>query len=279
MKHEIDKLIANILLDEGEVSLPGVGTLILVRHAAQRLSSKLLQLPYRELRFTKEERGIPFAAYIERVAGVPIERAEDIYDEYVAQSLREGVFTIEGLCTIKNGSVQTFPEFEAMVNQEPRRTVQINPRTNYFVYVIASLCMVFAIGIAAYIFYTSGMLNTNKKACVATKDSAVVEQPMEATTEQVAAVEETTETIVTAEPVESVVAEPVAAILPMQRGMSYAVWGVYNVFRHRDAPAYRRRRDAERLAETSGSRCSYIRLRRAIYGCAIRVERPFILWP
>ena len=140
MKHEVDKLVANVLLTDGEIYLPQVGTLILVRRAARRLSSKALQRPYRELCLTTEQRGESLVAHIARIAGVGEERATDIYNEYVAQSLREGVFTIENLCAIKGATLQTFQQFEDMANPKGRGAVKVNPHTNYFIYVVAGLC-------------------------------------------------------------------------------------------------------------------------------------------
>ena len=64
MKQQVDNLIANTLLDEGEVYLPQVGTLILYRHSAKLLSSTELQRPYRELRLTREERGESITTFI-----------------------------------------------------------------------------------------------------------------------------------------------------------------------------------------------------------------------
>ena len=78
MKQEVDKLIVNLLLDEGEVYLPNVGTLILRREPSKLLSNRLLQRPYRELRLTKEERGGNIVFHIARVAGISQERASDI---------------------------------------------------------------------------------------------------------------------------------------------------------------------------------------------------------
>lgn len=232
MKHEIDKLVANLLLDEGEVHLPSVGTLILVRHAARRLSSKLLQRPYRELRFTGEERGVSLVSHIERIAGVATERAEDIYNEYVAQSLRGGQFVIENLCTIENGKVQVLQEFEGMANPKGRGTVKVNPRTNYFIYIVAVLCMAFALGVAGYVLYMNGVFNLDKG--VTAVEKVAVEQPIEV-------VEQPTEDlvqpvvdslVVVAEPAASVAEEAESSLAPLRKGMSYAVYGVYNELRN-----------------------------------------------
>ena len=228
MKHEVDKLVANVLLTDGEIYLPQVGTLILVRRAARRLSSKALQRPYRELCLTTEQRGESLVAHIARIAGVGEERAMDIYNEYVAQSLREGVFTIENLCAIKGATLQTFQQFEDMANPKGRGAVKVNPHTNYFIYVVAGLCAGFALGVAGYVLHSNGVFDFGtkvvSKAEVVEVVTPVVEEVV-APTEQVA--EQSAEQVKTvAEPVAE---EPIVATTqPLQRGKSYAVWGVYN---------------------------------------------------
>lgn len=237
MKQQVDNLIANTLLDEGEVYLPQVGTLILYRHSAKLLSSTELQRPYRELRLTREERGESITTFIAKVAGVTDERASDIYTEWLEQSLRNDTLTIGGVCIAENGKVATDKTFEDMANPKGRGTVKVSRRTNYFIYIVATLCMGFALGIAGYVLHSNGMLdNLIGKRGIAPAAEAfenvaepsvapaepVAEEEVPAPAEPVA--EAVTEPIV--EPVTEVVAEP--SILPMQKGSSYAVWGVYN---------------------------------------------------
>ena len=228
MKQQVDNLIANTLLDEGEVYLPEVGTLILYRHAAKLLSKRELQRPYRELRLTKEERGESITAYISHIASVSAERASDIYAEWLAQSLHNNILTINALCTIEGNKIVTDKTFEDMANPKGRGTVKVNPRTNYLIYIIAGLCMGFALGIAGYVLYTNGTLeHLFAKKSVAPASEAfesVAESPSQSTEPVVEVVEQVVEQ--TTEQVVEQSVEP--TILPMQKGSSYAVWGVYN---------------------------------------------------
>ena len=226
MKQQIDLLIANTLLDEGEVYLPEVGTLILYRHAAELLSKRELQRPYRELRLTKEQRGESLLSCISKIASVSEERASDIYAEWLAQSLRNNVLTIGGVCVIEREKITaTDKTFEDMANPNGRGSVKVNPRTNYFIYIIAGLCMGFALGIAGYVLYTNG-----------TFDKLFAKQSVAPASEAFESVAEVTATEVV-EPVVEAAEQPIEqniavaeqpTILPMQKGSSYAVWGVYN---------------------------------------------------
>ena len=231
MKQQIDFLIANTLLDEGEVYLPEVGTLILYRHAAKLLSRKELQRPYRELRLTKEQRGESLLSHISKIASVSEERALDIYAEWLVQSLRNRVLTINGLCVVENNNIiATDKTFELMANPNGRGVVKINPRTNYFIYIIAGLCMGFALGIAGYVLYTNGTIDNllaKQKVAPASKAfESIAEEATQPAEQIIAVVGQPTEEDVT--PVAEVIAPIEPAILPMQKGSSYAVWGVYN---------------------------------------------------
>lgn len=224
MKQQVDNLIANTLLDEGEVYLPEVGTLILVRHSAKLLSKKELQRPYRELRLTKEQRGESLLWHISKIAGVSAERASDIYTEWLAQSLRNKILTINGLCVIENNNIATDKTFEDMANPKGRGAVKVNPHTNYIIYIVAGVCMGFALGVAGYVLHSNGTLdNLFAKQKIAPASVAFENAVAEATQPTEPTVE------IVEEPVVAEVATPtIPTILPMQKGNSYAVWGVYN---------------------------------------------------
>ena len=240
MKQQVDNLIANTLLDEGEVYLPEVGTLILVRHNAKLLSKKELQRPYRELRLTKEQRGASLLLHISKIAGVSAERASDIYAEWLEQSLRNKVLTINGLCVIENDNIATDKTFEDMANPKGRGAIKVNPHTNYIIYIVAGVCMGFALGVAGYVLHSNGTLdNLFAKQKIAPASVAFENSVAEATQSTEPTVEIVEEPVVAevAIPAESIAEGP--SISPMQKGSSYAVWGVYNELKNaEDAKAW-----------------------------------------
>ena len=88
--------------------------------------------------------------------------------------------------------------------------------------------MGFALGIAGYVLYSNGTLDKlfakQKIAPASEAFESVAVEVAEPTEEVVAVVEQPIEEAATS-------AEPIAegpSILPMQKGSSYAVWGVYN---------------------------------------------------
>ena len=236
MKQQIDNLIANTLLDEKEIYLPSVGTLILARSAAKLLSKKALQPPYYQLRYTTEERGVSVINCISRVASISAERASDIYDEWLSQSQRNGVLAINGVCILEKGNITTDNTFENMANPKGRNAVKLHPRTNYLIYIIAGVCIGFAVGIAGYILHSNGTFdNLFAKDKVAPPSAAfenIAEQPAPVT-EPVVEVPESVAAEV--QPTEEVTTPSEVIAIPMQRGSSYAVWGVYSELKNAEA--------------------------------------------
>ena len=236
MKQQIDNLIANTLLDEKEIYLPSVGTLILARSAAKLLSKKALQPPYYQLRYTTEERGVSVINCISRVASISAERASDIYDEWLSQSQRNGVLAINGVCILEKGNITTDNTFENMANPKGRNAVKLHPRTNYLIYIIAGVCIGFAVGIAGYILHSNGTFdNLFAKDKVAPPSAAfenIAEQPAPVT-EPVVEVPEAVAAEV--QPTEEVTTPSEVIAIPMQRGSSYAVWGVYSELKNAEA--------------------------------------------
>ena len=263
MKQQVDKLIAKTLLIEGEVYLPEVGTLILCRQAAKLVSSKQLQAPHRELRLTKEQRGVTIISSIMHAAGVSTERANDIYAEWLDQSQRDGVLTIGLVCTIANGKVTTDEMFEGFANPEGNKVIKIKPRKNVFARAMVALLVCGVLDGAGYYLYISGVVDPivvklekalTAKAeveeivtpapievepivdmvdsvamAIAEADSiSVVIDEIKADSTLIATAEPTTEQIAELqnEEVESHTTSK-SEILQLQSRYSYAVWGVY----------------------------------------------------
>ena len=218
MKQQIDNLIANTLLDEGEVYLPGKGSLILRRHAASRLSSKKMQSPYRELVFTSEERGINLIALISKAANVSEERASDIFTEWLSKSSRVQSPTrrsliISGVCTIatfevesrstnnsyrgEKSEVKTDQKFEDMANPKGRKVKKVSPRPKYFIYILTSTIVGIALGVSSTYFYVNGTFDELLKQQSAIPTSDVLKGATAVVTPTVEPTEEVKESVVT----------------------------------------------------------------------------------
>lgn len=231
MKQQIDNLIYNALGEGREVYLPQVGTLMVLRRPATMNSSKRLAAPRCEVTFTGEKRGDSIVDIIAFVAKVSQERAEDIYAQWLQLSRRDDVVTINGVGTIRERHVEVDEAFASYLNPERGRVVVLKPRRNWVFYVLASLCILFALAVAGYTLYSEQLFaqRMDKQSLVAEQTKS--EAPAEAS-----------ETVVTTEPIQSQSAEPAQQSsvqevsepktelepVPMKSGYSYAVWGVYS---------------------------------------------------
>lgn len=94
MIREVDKIVANLLIAEGAVCIPGAGSLRIVRHGARRISSRKIVPPCRMVEFTSQPVGTSLAAAVARAAGCDEGRAAEICGRWLAQVRTEEVLTI-----------------------------------------------------------------------------------------------------------------------------------------------------------------------------------------
>lgn len=240
MTAQIDNLIFNILAGGHDLYLPDVGSLIVRRNGAARISSGRLVPPFADVVFSRELRGEVLTDIIASKANVSQERAAEIYRQWLQHATVGEVVLIGGVGEIRDGKFITDKNFDNMANPEGRNEVRINPVTNYILLSFVLLCIVFAVGVAGYIFYSeqvfSSMMGKGDIPQTYVVESVV---PVPADTASVpsdessAAVAE--EQRVQAAEEKSVVEperplEGLNGVLPMTAGYSYAVWGVYIEF-------------------------------------------------
>lgn len=237
MTAQIDNLIFNILAGGHDLYLPDVGSLIVRRNGAARISSGRLVPPFADVVFSRELRGEVLTDIIASKANVSQERAAEIYRQWLQHATVGEVVIIGGVGEIRDGKFITDKNFDNMANPEGRNEVRINPVTNYILLSFALLCIVFAVGVAGYIFYSeqvfSSMMGKGDTPQTVVVESVV---PVPADTadapsdESSAAVAEeqrvqATEEKSAVEPERPL--EGLNGVLPMTAGYSYAVWGVY----------------------------------------------------
>lgn len=246
MTAQIDNLIFNILADGHDLYLPDVGSLIVRRNGAVRISSGRLVPPFTDIVFSCELRGEVLTDIIAAKANVSQERATEIYRQWLQHASVNGNVIIGGVGEIRNEKFITDQNFEDMANPEGRTEIRINPVTNYMLLSFAVLCIVFAVGVAGYILYSEQVFSVQmgkgdlpQNVAVERVDAVPVETVAAVGEELVAAAEteqpsQISGTEPVAEPEKTVASEPVAAglngVLPMTAGYSYAVWGVYVEF-------------------------------------------------
>lgn len=237
---QIDNIIYNTLASGRDLYLPDVGSLIVRRSGAKRLSARRLLPPQTTIVLSKEERGVSIVALIASAANVTPERAEAIYRNYLQQTMRDGHLAIEGVGEICDSKFLIDTQFNNLINPMGNNEIRIRPLTNYLLISFAALSLLFALGVAGYIIYSEQIFaDKMDKASVGRANIAKAEQPVAEPVEPTEQPTQTKQTATAEEPALPVqpiadgqtaeTAQPIDtdAVLPTQAGQSYAVWGVY----------------------------------------------------
>jgi len=236
MTEQIDNLIFNTLAEGHDLYLPDVGSLIVRRNGAVRISSGRLMPPSTDIVFSHELRGEVIIDLIAAKSDVSQERAAEIYRQWLQHASTNGGIVIGGVGEIRNEKFITDQNFDNMANPEGRNEIRINPVANYALWSFAVLCIVFAVGVAGYIFYSEQVFSDQmgkgvpSQTAVVENISAVPVETVDAGAgEQVAAAERQPAQVAEPEPVVETEhpVEGLNGVLPMTAGYSYAVWGVY----------------------------------------------------
>lgn len=153
MVNEVNKIIRNALLTGGNgVFLPGIGSLTVKSRSAVRTSGNTIEPPRKTVQFHEEELGISVIDEISR-AGVDMERAHEIYNEWRVRTYADGVRTIEGIGVLENDRFSPDKELLRLLNPQGTTPVKVKPKLDIFLYIFAILCCAFAFGVAGYIWY------------------------------------------------------------------------------------------------------------------------------
>lgn len=116
MVNEVNKIIYNRLITEREVTLPGVGSLSLVRHAASMSSRDVVAAPRLTIEFSSHAEGCSVVDAIAVIGGTDTATAEDIYSRWLEKVRSGSTLTIEGVGTLRNKSFETDKELLVLLN-------------------------------------------------------------------------------------------------------------------------------------------------------------------
>lgn len=234
MVDAINKIIRNALLRGPEgIVLPGIGTLNVVRRPAVKVSRKAVIPPHKSIVFSESQSGRSIIDEIVRF-GVDEGLANEAYNAWLEKSYIDGTVTIAGAGIIKNGIVTPDKEFLQILNPQGTAPVAIKPRADKFLYIFASLCCIFALCIAGYIFVNYRNADDRIKTPTTKRETPAV-KPEEAVPSV-----DNVESLVAAEPEtptkpETPAEEPAAVpaydkneILYSTSGHSYLVLGIFS---------------------------------------------------
>ena len=125
MVNEFNKLVADTLATEGAVYLPGVGSLVVVRRAAERISSQRLHRAYNTVVITGQACGRPVTDVAAEACGTDAAGGAEIYERWKSKVTADGVMTIEGVGRIGRERFVVDESFYRLLNPNGDRTVEL----------------------------------------------------------------------------------------------------------------------------------------------------------
>lgn len=246
MVNEVNKIISNMLLSDREVRIGSLGTLFTVRYAAYRASRKSLTPPYRIVQFTNELRGTSLEDEIATVANIDSEKAHEIFEQWMTEVQDGNTLKIEGVGTLRGEKFSIDDKLASELNPHDRAPMRLKPKANVGLYIFATLCILFAIAVAGYVYVDNNDINIFgfKGEVAQVTDTAEIDTAEPAATEDVAVVAVadtvtintlTTEPTAAATPTTVTAPQPTATPTPVSNeilstspGTSYVVLGVFS---------------------------------------------------
>lgn len=116
MVNEVNKIIYNRLITEREITLPGVGSLSLVRRAASMSSRDVVAAPRLTIEYSSHTVGYSVVDAIATIGGTDTATAEDIYSRWLEKVRIGSTLTIEGVGILRNKSFEVDKELLSMLN-------------------------------------------------------------------------------------------------------------------------------------------------------------------
>ena len=126
MVNEFNKLVGDILAAEGAVYLPDVGSLAVVRRAAEKISSRRLQRSCNTVLFTDKVRGRSVVDVVAEMCKTDAAEAENIYRRWLSKVKTDGVLLIEGVGHIDRMRFYIDDAFDKLLNPNGHQIVDLD---------------------------------------------------------------------------------------------------------------------------------------------------------
>lgn len=164
MVGEVNKIIYNMLISGRGVLLPQIGILYIERQGARKIAEDRLLGPRNVVAFSSHEQAPSLIDEIVSIAGCGADQAEDIYERWKAKTLNEGVLTISGIGQLKGKSFVMEPSFNQAINPKGVKTLVVRRRARGgWLYALAAVCVVIALGFMAYIMWGGALSDKGTK--------------------------------------------------------------------------------------------------------------------
>ncbi len=175
MVREVDKIVANLLIAEGAVSIPGVGSLRVVRRGARRISSGKIVPPCRMVEYASQPAGTSLAAAIACAAGCDAKQAQDICGRWLAQVRTEQALTIGGVGVLRQKSFTMDAAFDKLLNPQGHEPVKLRGARSghWLLWIVAAVAIVCGLGACGWILYDQMNFSAAKSVAERPDDRAI----------------------------------------------------------------------------------------------------------
>lgn len=125
MVDEFNRIVGDTLATEGAVHLPGVGSLVAVRRAAERISSRRLRRSCNAVMLTERVCGRSVADIVAEACGTDAGGGMEIYERWLSKVSAEGVVAIDGVGHIERGEFFVDEAFDKVLNPNGHDLVEL----------------------------------------------------------------------------------------------------------------------------------------------------------
>ena len=153
MVKEVNKIIYNSLASGKNLYLTGIGSLVIERLGAKRQTRKFVEQPRKIIAFTEQQKGTPLEEEIARTGNIDAEKAHYIFEQWLIQVLDGDTLNIDGVGTLRHDKFTMTDAFADSLNRQGRERVAIKTRSNGVLYIFASVCCLFALCVAGYVWF------------------------------------------------------------------------------------------------------------------------------
>ena len=142
LQEEIGRLIARRLLAGEAITIPEVGTLLVERRPARRLSASMIQPPSRSLVFHFAEEGAPLPDLIARELSCPLEEARDAVVRWLEKSRGEGGLTIDGVGGLQGKIFAVEADFQRRLNPQGSAPIRLERSMPWWAWSLITVLLV-----------------------------------------------------------------------------------------------------------------------------------------
>ena len=122
---QMNKIIANQLLKRYVVFLPTIGTIRVESRSAKLSKGSEVVPPLNIVEFSSEQSGESLVDTVQRLASTDVEKAQDIYDRWLAKVTAEGELRVEGVGVLRDKSFVCDKAFYDRLNPQGAKPVKV----------------------------------------------------------------------------------------------------------------------------------------------------------